>query len=143
MVISFTAPFVAVPKARPRFTRKGFAYTPKKTADYERQIATLARSAMAKAGAERIDGKPFSVTATFYYVPPESWTKKRKQEVLDRIAVPKMTKPDTDNCMKAVMDAMNGVVYADDAGAAAISAEKKYSYEFGDTVQVMVRTFDD
>lgn len=143
MRIEFTAPVVAVPKARPRFTRSGRTYTPAKTQAFEKQIALMARRAMADAGVSRVESGAVSVLAYFYYTPPQSWSKKRKQEVVDKIVVPKTTKPDIDNLKKAVLDGMNGVVFADDALVSRISAEKAYSYAFGDSIKIIVYTEDD
>ena len=143
MRIEFTAPVVAVPKARPRFTRSGRTYTPAKTQAFEKQIALMARRAMADAGVSRVESGAVSVLAYFYYTPPQSWSKKRKLELIKKVVVPKTTKPDIDNLKKAVLDGMNGVVFADDALVSRISAEKVYSYAFGDSIKIIVYTIDD
>ena len=72
MRIEFTAPVVAVPKARPRFTRSGRTYTPAKTQAFEKQIALMARRAMADAGVSRVESGAVTVLAYFYYTPPTS-----------------------------------------------------------------------
>lgn len=143
MRIEFTAPVVAVPKARPRFTRSGRTYTPAKTQAFEKQIALMARRAMADSGVSRVESGAVSVLAYFYYTPPQSWSKKRKLELIKKVVVPKTTKPDIDNLKKAVLDGMNGVVFADDALVSRISAEKAYSYAFGDSIKIIVYTIDD
>lgn len=143
MRIEFTAPVVAVPKARPRFTRSGRTYTPAKTQAFEKQIALMARRAMADAGVSRVESGAVTVLAYFYYTPPQSWSKKRKLELIKKVVVPKTTKPDIDNLKKAVLDGMNGVVFADDALVFRISAEKAYSYAFGDSIKIIVYTIDD
>nr|DAF76015.1 MAG TPA: Endodeoxyribonuclease RusA [Caudoviricetes sp.] len=143
MRIEFTAPVVAVPKARPRFTRSGRTYTPAKTQAFEKQIALMARRAMADAGVSRVESGAVTVLAYFYYTPPQSWSKKRKLELIKKVVVPKTTKPDIDNLKKAVLDGMNGVVFADDALVSRISAEKAYSYAFGDSIKIIVYTIDD
>ena len=143
MRIEFTAPVVAVPKARPRFTRSGRTYTPAKTQAFEKQIALMARRAMADAGVSRVESGAVTVLVYFYYTPPQSWSKKRKLELIKKVVVPKTTKPDIDNLKKAVLDGMNGVVFADDALVSRISAEKAYSYAFGDSIKIIVYTIDD
>ena len=143
MRIEFTAPVVAVPKDRPRFTRSGRTYTPAKTQAFEKQIALMARRAMADAGVSRVESGAVTVLAYFYYTPPQSWSKKRKLELIKKVVVPKTTKPDIDNLKKAVLDGMNGVVFADDALVSRISAEKAYSYAFGDSIKIIVYTEDD
>ena len=42
-----------------------------------------------------------------------------------------------------MLDGMNGVVFADDALVSRISAEKAYSYAFGDLIKIIVYTIDD
>ena len=100
-----------VGKARPRAGLHGF-YTPKKTADYESLIAAEAAIAMRKAGLSVTD-KPLSVTLRFTFEPPKSWTKAARMAAL--AGMQHTSKPDGDNLEKAVLDAMNVVVYRDDS----------------------------
>lgn len=137
MKLTFTVPAKPVAKARPRFTLTGHAYTPKTTRDFERLVAACARCAMASTGEGRATGA-LRVWLEFYYTPPKSWTKAKQAEVLAAGALPKTTKPDVDNLAKAVLDAMNGVVFEDDNQISGICAVKAWSYKRGDTVSVMV-----
>ena len=74
--------------------------------------AATAREAMQQAGLHTID-KPVSVTLRFTFEPPKSWTKAARMEAM--AGGPHIVKPDGDNLEKAVLDAMNGVVYRDDS----------------------------
>lgn len=89
-------------KQRPRVTQRG-TYTPKKTLDYERLIA----ESYIKAGGSMMSGQ-ISVSIAVFRALPKSRPKKIASE-------PDTVKPDVDNIAKTVLDALNGVAYADDS----------------------------
>lgn len=122
MRISITVPGEPVAKARPRFTRNGNVYTPKKTAVYEQVIGLHARAAMK--GRKILTGAVrLSVTA---YMPiPSSWSMKQKTKAMTG-ALRHTKRPDSDNLCKAVQDALNGVIYADDAQIDEVHIVKRY-----------------
>lgn len=109
-----------VGKQRPKFAR-GRTYTPKKTVDYEKQIADKARSAM---GSSEPLETPVSVFIYINHAVPASYSKKRREACLNRLERPK--KPDLDNCAKAYLDAMNGIVYKDDVQVVSLHVTKRY-----------------
>jgi Holliday junction resolvase RusA-like endonuclease len=109
-----------VGKQRPKFAR-GRTYTPKKTVDYEKQIADKARSAM---GSSEPLETPVSVYIYINHAVPASYSKKRREACLNRLERPK--KPDLDNCAKAYLDAMNGIVYKDDVQVVSLHVTKRY-----------------
>lgn len=86
-------------KRRPRFTRSGTAYTDAKTRQEMALIASQYK------GVRHLC--PVSVRVDIYPKMPSGVPKK-----LDRL--PAMKKPDADNVLKVVMDALNGVAYDDD-----------------------------
>ncbi len=109
-----------VGKGRPRFAGN-HAFTPERTREYESLIRTqwiLKHGARAAAG-------PVRVACVFEFTPPASWTKKRKQDALAGLEMVK--KPDCDNLIKAVLDALNGFAYLDDSQVQQISAVKRYA----------------
>lgn len=111
-----------VPKGRPRFTRQGRTYTPKKTHDYEFHVADCAKRAMASL--EPLE-TPVIVCVYVTYAVPASYSKKRREACLNGIE--KHTKrPDLDNCIKAITDGMNGIVYKDDSQITTIHSTKVY-----------------
>ena len=57
---------------------------------------------------------------------PKSTTKVAKAQMLDNIISP-TKKPDIDNIVKIILDAMNNVAFKDDTQITKISVEKKYS----------------
>ena len=114
-------PFEPVPKGRPRFTRMGHAYTPKKTADFEKAIADY----YAKVCGHKFDSA-ISVTLAFQMPIPKSITKKQRAKIIDG-TVKYTKKPDADNLAKAVLDALNGVAYTDDSLITKLRISKYYS----------------
>ncbi len=115
-----------VGKGRPRATsRGGFVrmYTDAKTLGFEAAVADEARIAMSNF--ELFD-TPMQLQLSAYYPIPKSWSKKKRQLAVDGEIYPQV-KPDLDNVMKAVLDALNGVVYADDSQVINLVATKRYS----------------
>ncbi len=102
-------PIAAQGKARARSGPNGH-YTPQKTRDYEKTIADEARFCMQVLGQAMLAG-PIRLTIRCEYRMPKSWT---KTHTADRMGKGKTTKPDADNIMKAVADALNGTVWLDD-----------------------------
>lgn len=114
-------------KGRPRASsRGGFVrmYTPAATLAYEQQIARLAEIAR---GEFPVLQTPMSLRVVAHHPIPISWSKKKQQLALAGELVP--GKPDLDNVAKAVLDALNGVIYVDDKQVVRLVAEKKYSFD--------------
>ena len=112
----------AVPKSRPRACGNRF-YTPKKTVDFENYIALLSSNEMC---GSKPSANPIFVEVAFLFETPKSWSKKKKKAALDGYHV---SKPDIDNLEKSVFDALNGIVWIDDAQVFKVIKEKKYSQE--------------
>lgn len=110
-------------KARPRFTKKGGAYTPQKTRDYE----ALVRACYIKHhhGKPQLQGS-ISANICAYMPIPKSTSKKRREDMLSGRIKP-IVKPDLDNIVKAVLDSLNGVAYKDDSSVTNIISCKIYS----------------
>lgn len=60
------------------------------------------------------------------FLPPKSTSKKKQKQMLDGEILP-LKKPDMDNIVKVVADALNGVAYNDDTQIVLVSAKKAYS----------------
>lgn len=98
----------AIGKGRPRFTKSGVAYTPDKTRNYETMISLKFKEKYKIQPSE----KPIKATLVFGFEPPKSASKKKREELLKS----KYTKkPDVDNLVKAILDALNGIAYKDDS----------------------------
>jgi len=104
-------------KGRPRFTGKR-AYTPKRTVDYEKQIAQ-AYDGECLAGALFVD-------VTAFFPIPKSYSKAQKNAIEKGNLTP-TKKPDADNIGKIVLDALNGVAYEDDKQVINLRVRKKYA----------------
>ncbi len=124
-------------KARPRMTRSGHVYTPKGTIDAEKAIALAFRMY----GGECIPkGVPVSLKVTAYFPVPKSFTKGQRQDIAKRRLFP-TKKPDADNILKLVGDALNGVAYADDAQAVETICVKEYSLNGEAYMAIEVKEF--
>lgn len=65
-----------------------------------------------------------SVMITAYKGIPESWTKARKAEAKRGAFLP--AKPDVDNMIKSVLDALNGAAWKDDKQVVCVTASRFY-----------------
>jgi Holliday junction resolvase RusA-like endonuclease len=116
-----------VPKARPRFSRTGHAYTPAKTRAAEKAIALAAGQAMVYDGVEITD-QPVRLSVVAVMPVPKSWSRAKKAEALAGWVTP-TGRPDIDNVAKLVSDALNGVAYHDDSQIIEAIAQKAYGVE--------------
>lgn len=136
MAVEFFVPGQPVGKGRPRATvRAGRArlYTPAKTEKYEARVALFAQQAMA---GRPVMAGPVALSVTALFPIPPSWPKKRQAAA--RAGTEQHTKrPDADNCAKAILDGLNGVVWKDDSQVVTLSIEKRYSDRPGVLVTVM------
>lgn len=138
-MIKFTYHGEAVGKGRPRVTARGgkyaHAYTPKKTKDFEdairfefmagncEQMPVYEREKTLKA--EVLIGMPI----------PKSYPKYKQALCRCRMIAP-AKKPDIDNVLKSIFDALNGAAFEDDSQIVKIVAEKVYADE--PFVEVMI-----
>lgn len=133
--IRFFVPGKPQGKGRPRAVTRGKfvkMYTPEKTVNYESTVALAASQAMA--GRPPIEG-PVSVSMFIALPIPASWSKRKQAQALDGQLLP-ITKPDVDNVVKAVFDAINGVVWGDDTQVVDAWVTKRYRARPGVSVVV-------
>jgi len=113
----------AVAKGRPRVTRRGFVYTPAATRKYEahgRLAATLAMDGRAPISV------PVRAEITVDLPVPQSWSGKKRDAAI-RGDVRPTSRPDTDNYVKAALDAINEIVVTDDSLIVELVAIKRYA----------------
>lgn len=120
--ISFSIPGEPVAKGRPRFA-DGHAYTPAKTRIYEETVRLHAIHAMR--GKKMLTGA-IGLRVTAYFPIPKSFTKTKTEQAISGFLL-HTKKPDWDNVGKIVSDALNGVVYPDDAVVSDATVAKRYS----------------
>ena len=135
-MIQFSIPMKPKAKERPRFGQ-GHAYSATKTKGAEKLVKEYAEAATTAP----IEG-PVDVAMWFQFAIPQSWSKAKKANP------PACTKrPDLDNLAKLVMDAIQGVVFADDASVTSLQLHKSYGPTDGIFVRVKpaekVPPFDD
>jgi Holliday junction resolvase RusA-like endonuclease len=113
---NLTFPYPPTAKGRPRFNMKtGTTYTPHETKLFEAHIkryASLHWKRVPLAG-------PVRLRLIFNFTKPKS----KKPDEMHFVS----KKIDLDNCVKAITDAINGVIYVDDVQIMQIWAEKKYA----------------
>lgn len=103
------------------------AYTPEKTASYENLINLSYIQALGGIPSPYWD-KPVRIYIQAIYQIPKSFSKKRAAAALNGLVRPQV-KPDIDNVIKVVCDALNKVAYKDDTQVVEISACKWYGTE--------------
>ena len=129
---------VPVPKERARTVRIGrdayvktVSYTPKRTKYFTRQVEMVARHVVDVA---TVMESPVRLTMEFVIAAPRSWPKWKREAAIAGIIAP-TGRPDMDNLEKALLDALNGIVFEDDALVVQRGAEKLY----GETPGIRVR----
>lgn len=112
-----------VAKGRPRFTKTGRVYTPKKTKRYEELIRYILRSEGAKP-----TNKPVALEIIVHRQYLKSWSAKQIAEA-KKTTIYAPTRPDLDNYIKTALDACNGLLFDDDNQVVKIKAKKIYGEE--------------
>jgi len=123
--IEFTVPGQPQGKGRPRIGRVAEhvrMFTPEKTVKYESVVALFAHQAMQ--GRPLLAG-PVEVAMEMVLTIPASWPRVRRERAENGAIFP-TTKPDIDNTVKAIFDAINGVVWGDDVQVVSLTARKTY-----------------
>lgn len=119
-------------KGRPRFTRQGHAYTDEATRNYETALKLRGREAMR--GRKALAG-PLAVTVLAVFSVPASWSKKKRAAALTGAERPTGA-CDLDNVAK-MLDALNKIVFVDDAQIVRLIADKVY----GDRPRLVVDVY--
>ncbi len=126
--IAFTIPGIAVPKGRPRVVSRhgrAMAVTPDKTIVYENLVKSRAYEAMRQCGL-KIETGALRADITIGVPIPKSWPKKHQEAARAGTLAP-VSRPDLDNCIKAILDAMNEVVFKDDGQIVKLAVGKVYA----------------
>lgn len=125
-MLRFEVPGPVRGKGRPRFVRAtGHVYTPAETENYEAWIKANAKAAM-KPG-DMLVG-PVGIYLDVAFEIPSSWSKKKRARAMIGELSP-VKKPDIDNIVKIVTDALNGMAYFDDKQICNCTVVKHYAPE--------------
>lgn len=127
--VTFQVPGKPQGKARARTVynkhlKHSVSYTPDNDLLYENLIKTLYMQAADGVRFEK--GTPVTLRIVARFEPPKSASKKRQFEMLEGL-IPPLKKPDIDNIVKVVADALNGAAYHDDTQIIFTVAKKAYS----------------
>lgn len=106
------------PKGRPRMSRRGFAYTPPETVQFEKKIAEMYEGPFFEDGRLCVH-LTFSVEGIDLKIFPA-----KKLKMIKKSKGRGLT-GDIDNYAKSVLDALNGVAYQDDKQIVLLMLEKK------------------
>lgn len=118
-----------VPQGRPRFRIQGAfvkAYDPPKSASYKELIKWYTRTFLRRHPDLPELTENICAKIEVFRSIPESFSKKKKEAAENGLLLPN-TKPDTDNYVKTVLDALNGLLFKDDSAVVQITAVKRYS----------------
>lgn len=124
MIYEFEMVGDIVGKARPRMnTRTGKTYTPTKTKLYEYSLRQW--FVMNYPNFKPIESRVKVTIITYFDIPKSTSNKKKELMLANEISPTK--KPDIDNIVKIVLDAMNKFAFKDDTQVCELSVKKIYS----------------
>ena len=123
--MTFTIPGEPVGKGRPRVVKKGAftqTYTPEKTASYE----NLVKLEFQRQCNERFSEQQLRMYIKAYFGLAKGDSKRKRNAKLCGSVRP-TKKPDADNILKCVADALNGLAYNDDCQIVKAVVEKHFA----------------
>jgi Holliday junction resolvase RusA-like endonuclease len=130
-MIELRLPVNPVPCPRPRMTRSGRTYYPRKYNKFKKEVATVLPGCLFDAGLHRKLEGPLLVKVALLVQRPKQ-TKLRYPS------------PDIDNYCKSVLDALNGYAWTDDTQVVELEATKSWNDpgESGE-IQVIIEPLHD
>jgi Holliday junction resolvase RusA-like endonuclease len=123
-MIRFTVYGEPVAQGRPKFAviaGHARAYDPKKSRDYK----DFVKLAAAEHAPKKLLEGPLSVRILVYRPIPKGFSKKKTAEAESGLIRP-TTKPDTDNYLKGIKDALKNVMWKDDSQIVDVYCSKWY-----------------
>jgi crossover junction endodeoxyribonuclease RusA len=129
--ISFFVAGQPQPKGSTRaFVVKGHAVTTSSNRNLKTWELRIAHEAQAKVPEGFCDGESaYTVDCKFYFARPKSYSKNYSYCHIKR--------PDVDKCLRAVMDALTGICWHDDAQVCVAFSEKRYRETPGVDIRVL------
>lgn len=124
-MVSFTVYGEPVAQGRPKFTTvsgHAKAYDPEKSANYKSHV----RYEALKVRPDKPLEGALSLTVTAYRSIPKAFSNKKRNLAMIGEIRP-TTKPDLDNVIKGIKDALKGVIWNDDSQVVELSGAKNYS----------------
>lgn len=124
----FKVPGKVQAKQRPRLNlSNGRVYTPQATLNYESYVKVCYSDYVRDLNWKPIEGSIRAEIEVFMPI-PKSDSKKKKEAKLSGKIRPTV-KPDADNIAKSLLDALNGLAYADDKQVCEVEVKKFYGVE--------------
>ena len=124
MIYEFEVPGKIIGKGRPRLNSyTGTVYTPTRTKDYETLVEQYFLLKYPRF--KPFEGRVHVVIEANFEIPKS--TKKSDRELMLEHKINPTKKPDIDNIVKIVLDAMNGIAFKDDTQITKLQVEKIYS----------------
>lgn len=122
-----------VAQSRPKFSFKtGHAYEQQKSKNYKDALRNYVQLHVQD---KRMLEGPLTFELNVFRSIPKSWSNKKKKLAEEGFIQP-TGRPDTDNYIKAVLDALSGVLMKDDSQVTVIIATKTYRDQPGIRVKV-------
>ena len=126
-----------VPQGRPKFASFGghvHAYDPAKSKNYKQLVRFWVTQYLKKLDGFMPYENALCVDLTFYLGIPTSWSKQKRMQASQGVIRPIVRNGDIDNMVKAILDANNGLLWADDCIITDISARKRYTADLARVV---------
>jgi Holliday junction resolvase RusA-like endonuclease len=101
------------------------SYTPSETVHAEATVREVVQQLFRDGLARRLDG-PIEAELVFFRRLPKSASRRKREAMLAGLERP-TTKPDWDNLGKLVTDALNEILYLDDAALTDVVVRKRYA----------------
>lgn len=120
--ISYTILGTPVPKHRAR-AGKGHHYTPDATRHYQAKVKSETADAFFEHGLPPFDG-PIWIDLDFVFPRPEAVRLDHRHR--SGFSPPMTSRPDLDNLVKVILDALNKTAYRDDALVCELFAHKRF-----------------
>lgn len=115
-------------QSRPRFnsyTKK--AYEKADITNYKKKVGYAAKQVIKKPIEK---GIPLKMEVDFYMKTPKALSGVKKNAYnIDKELIRVIKKPDIDNLLKAILDGLNGVAFADDNQITDVTVKKRYSFK--------------
>ena len=136
MIYEFEVPGKIVGKGRPRLnTYTGSVYTPTRTKDYETLVEQYFLLKYPKF--KTLEGR-INISMIAYFSIPKTTKKSEIEQMFDNKISP-TKKPDIDNIIKIILDAMNKFAFKDDIQITKLEIEKKYGLE--EKMQIIIEEY--
>lgn len=139
-MIELLLPFEAVPLERPRTGQGKRPHDTQRNRAVKEHVARLYRLAHPREPVIPA-GVPVMIVLDFHYARPPSHYRGRRVGADLREDAPRWhaQRPDTDNLVKLVKDALNGVAWHDDAQVSVVRASKRWTTGDGHTRLTITR----